>query len=670
MATQSTPFPPRDNLPLSAEPIPDWKANILEKKRRAKEIELLLKEEEKLKLKSIPEWKRELIKKTRSSTVKAPVFKTAAPPLPTTPPPTLVEAPGLPPPSSQPDLLPLPPWIRMKLSQVANQIKSDQKPQEREEETRSEEESQPIQPNLPRMVQNIVHKFSHKPPTPPSSSLPLLYLPETPADTNLIDDPALDRLPDWKRSIIVRRKRGQVLKRLSLTKDDLFMDLPSQDTAQSKSTPDSVDIQLQNMSTRVENAAVEVEIRRREPTSPPPTGKRISIESPRSLFITQEPQKKVRDLLDKFAPPLPHPISATAPPSLPTSMKIAKRDFDPIPVPPHLLVKPPPPPIKKEPTLPHVPHVPLPLSPERVLTVEEYTRHHALLVQAVARQQNSPLLDRSEHLFSFIVPENTAMKRPRSRSLDSPVSSVDHVKLVTEIPQPVFPGLLAPAQEDASAEVSDSGLEEVTLSYIDEVTDDSVVPIHRPNSQEQVISVPWKDALDKIKLRRQEKSDGVETFEKEIVIISSHEGLSLKSSLKGAGARSKRRRVYFSEKKPSVFQYPKMEHEDRISGYGMYSYADNQEDLSHRLHPSIFSARQPYQSDKLQNYTPAILDYFDSLVSPPSQNMWVQGEDTETTGPTRDEVDEVVETLTAVPMDAEEELDMSNLSDRAAAMIW
>ncbi|KAI6655940.1 hypothetical protein LOD99_1674 [Oopsacas minuta] len=662
MAALSPTSHPQDKHITPTEAVlPNWKLDILEKKRRAKEAELLMKEEENLKKKFIPEWKRELIKRTRSTQV--PVFKMATPllPIPSSPP----SVPPIDPsPKQQQDYPPLPPWIREKLSKVANELKSEQ-----QSTLTSDTDSQ----NLPHVVQEIVNKFSSIPPPLPSpSAVTSQQIPEVNYDHNLMDDSSLANLPDWKRNIIVRRRRGQVLKRLSLTKDDLDM-ISSRNKSPAKSTPDKVDIQLQNMSDKRELDERKLEMKKTQENVKVDTTidkSNTNIKSagiPRTFFVTQEPQMKVKELLDKFAPIPNMTPSVMLFPSVPKSMRIAKR---------------PPPPPPTTPTKQIVTSSPasnkteapdkLPLSPEVILTVEEYNRHHALLVQALASQISPSMVNGNEDMFNFIIPENTPSKRARTLSPDTPISSVDPYTKVTDISQPLY---LPPKYEYPPHDVPeismnnekhiDISLEEVTLSYIDEVNDESVVPIHRPISPDQVPLVPWRDTLEKIKSKRKERvpSDIYEN----VIIVSTHEVPILKSSLKTPGVRSQRGRIHFSDTIPSVYQYPKLEVEE---GFGnINSFSANQEELSHRLHPSISSARQA-QSDKLQNYTPAILDYFDSLVSTPAQPVWMQGEQDEDQSPSRDESDEVIDSFTAVPVDFEDELDMSNLSDRAAAMIW
>ena len=672
MATLS-PIPPVQDSQASRPEagVPDWKMGILEKKRRMKEVELLLKEEEVLKLKHTPVWKRDLIKRTRSSQ-KVPVFKMAAPPPPPSPPPR-----ASPSSAQQQEYPPLPPWIREKLSQVANQPKQEQKPE------------QNTPPNTPEhsmfhVVQDIVHKFSSIPPPLPSpsdlSAQNFSQLTDSGSEHNLIDDPILATLPDWKRNIIVRRRRGQVLKRLSLTRDDLDM-ISTLQRNTSKSTPDSVDIQLQNISAKRDakilfataedlmhssiNRVPDISQTQLEK----PADIRVLTDIPKKLFVTQEPQLKVKDLRDKFAP-IPQLVPSVAlSPSMPKSIKIAKREF----------TRPPPPiPQRKQAITPPVPArsdtpapAPPPLSPEQILTVEEYRKHHALLVKAIASQITPSMVNGNEGMFNFIIPEALPSKRPRTLSPDTPISSVDSYKQVTEISLPLYSPPVpkrdhSPSEPDS--QTAELPLEEVTLSYIDEVSDDTVVPIHRPKS-EQESSVPWKDTLDMIKTKRKER-ETADIYEN-IIVLSSEDVPVRKSSIKSAGSRSKGGRVYFSEKNPSVYQYPKMEILEEDFGLSnMNSFISNQEDLSHRIHPSIYSPRGPHQSDKLQNYTPAILDYFDSIATSPAQSSWLQGEGTEEQSPSREESDDIIDSFTAVPVDYEDELDMSNLSDRAAAMIW
>ena len=651
--------------------MPDWKMGILEKKRRVKEVELLLKEEEVLKLKQTPEWKRDLIKRTRSSQ-KVPIFKMFAPPLPPSPPPRS------PPPAPQQEYPPLPPWIREKLSQVANQSKQEHKPQQIITSAPDTTEH-----SIPLVVQDIVHKFSNIPPPLPSpsqvSAQNFAQLTDSGSEHNLIDDPSLASLPDWKRSIIVRRRRGQVLKRLSLTKDDLDM-ISTLQKNPAKSTPDSVDIQLQSISVKRElkdaRTALDIAEKAVQPSvnSLPvssqaqlvtPADKRVQTSAQKRLFVTQEPQMKVKELRDKFAPFPQSTHSLILSPSLPKSMKIAKREFarppPPVPQVPRAIA-----PIRASPDI----QIPLPLSPEQILTVEEYNRHHALLVKAIASQISPSMVNGNEGMFNFIIPEALPSKRARTLSPDTPISSVDY-KRVTDISMPLYTPPVPTRDYSPSASDSQTAelpLEEVTVSYIDEVSDEAIVPIHRPKS-EQETSVPWRDTLEKIKTKRKER-ETAEIYEN-IVVISSHEAPVLKSSIKAPGERSKRGRVYFSESNPSVYQYPKMEiAEDEFGISNMKSFIANQEDLSHRIHPSIFASRQTHQSDKLQNYTPAILDYFDSIASGPAQPAWLQGEEPEEQSPSRDESEDIIDSFTAVPVDFEEELDMSNLSDRAAAMIW
>lgn len=668
MTTQSPNSPQRESQTTPPEAgVPDWKIGILEKKRRAKEAELLLIQEEDLKQKHIPEWKRELIKRTRGSQV--PVFK-PAPPLPPSPPP--IPDPSLP---LQQEHPPLPLWIREKLSKVANQPK-----QEQTDTMDTHSPVSPTPPSLPHVVQNIVHKFSTGIPPPlfpPTvTSQHPHQLPEDNHEPNLMDDSSLATLPDWKRSIIVRRKRGQVLKRLSLTKDDFDMIASLRQNA-AKSTPDKVDIQLQNMSdTRdKEEREARLQLARQEEArtvSKTDTSNVVTAKG-RSFFVTQEPQRKVRELLDKFAPIPSTPPSVMLSPSIPKSMKIGKR-----PPPPPPTAPPPPPivppaqqrvtssPVHKKPDVP----AKLPLSPELILTVEEYNKHHALLVQTIANQTSPSMTNGVKGMFNFIIPESSPVKRPRTLSPDTPISSVDPYKQITEISQPLF--IPPPYKYERAAldipDISqnkpiDTSLEEVTLSYIDEISDDVIVPIHRPLSPDQIPPVPWKDTLEKIKSKRKERV--ISDIYENIIIVSSHEPPVLKSALKTPGARSQRGRIHFSDKNPSVFQYPKVEIEDAFN-----PFLANQEELSHRLHPSMYTSRQVQPSDKLQNYTPAILDYFDSLVSASSKPRWMHGEGDEDQSPSREDSEEMVASFTAVPMDFEEELDMSNLSDRAAAMIW
>ena len=673
MATLSPVLPVQDKQAAPPETgIPDWKMGILEKKRRVKEVELLLKEEEVLKLKHTPGWKRELIKRKRSSQ-KVPVFKMVAPPLPPSPPPR-----SDPPGTQQQDYPPLPPWIREKLSQVANQPKQEQKPQQSRAPTPDTPEH-----SLPSVVQDIVHKFSTIPPPLPSpsdSSQNFSQLTESDSELNLIDDPSLASLPDWKRSIIVRRRRGQVLKRLSLTKDDLDMISTLQRNA-AKSTPDSVDIQLQNISAKRDLKDKQTALFMSDRAVPPSvdslpdsfqthtvTPASIIVLTQKRLFVTQEPQMKVKELRDKFAPiPLSAP-SVMLSPSIPKSMKIAKREFRPPPPVPQAqrAVTSPQTRVKTE-----IPATP-PLSPEQILTVKEYNRHHALLIKAIASQISPSMVNGNEGMFNFIIPETHPSKRARILSPETPISSVDSYKQVTDISMPLYAPPIPEhdnsfTPEDSKArETAELPLEEVTLSYIDEVSDEAIVPIHRPKSEQDAL-VPWKDTLEKMKSKRKER-ETAEVYEN-IVVVSSHEVPVLKSSIRAPGVHSQRGRVFFSEQKPSVYQYPKMEiSDDDIVFANMNSFIANQEELSHRIHPSIFSSRQTHPSDKLQNYTPAILDYFDSIVSGPTQPVW--GDDTDEQSPSRDESEDIIDSVTAVPVDFEEELDMSNLSDRAAAMIW
>ena len=506
-------------------------------------------------------------------------------------------------------------------------------------------------------------------------------LPEDSHDTNLMDDSSLAGFPDWKRSIIVRRKRGQVLKRLSLTKDDFDMISSLRQNA-AKSTPDRVDIQLQNMSdkrdlkereTRLQLAKQEEDsgmVFYQTDTSNIPT---VTAGKGRSFFVTQEPQMKVRELLDKFAPIPSTPPSVILSPSIPKSMKISKRP-------------PPPPPTAPSPIAPpaqqHVTSLPvhkkvdvptkLPLSPELILTVEEYNKHHALLVKTIANQMSPSMSNGIEGMSNFIIPESSPVKRPRTLSLETPISSVDPYKQITEISQPLFipppskyeqVALDIPVISPNVEKPIDTSLEEVTMSYIDEISDDAIVPIHRPIPPDQIPPVPWRDTLEKIKSKRKERV--ISDIYENIIIVSSHEAPVLKSALKPPGARSQRGRIHFSDKNPSIYQYPKVEIEDAFN-----PFLANQEELSHRLHPSIYSPRQGQPSDKLQNYTPAILDYFDSLVTTSAQPRWMYGEGDDEQSPSRDDSEEMVASFTAVPVDFEEELDMSNLSDRAAAMIW
>ena len=676
MATQSQNSPQTDSQTTPPnDGVPDWKIGILEKKRRAKEAELLLIQEKNLKQEHIPGWKRELIKRTRGSQV--PVFK-PAPPLPPSPPP--VTDPSLP----LQEHPPLPLWIREKLSKVANQP--------RPEQTDTMDTYSPTPPSLPHVVQNIVYKFSSSTPPLPHFFPPAVtshnshQLPEDSHELNLMDDSSLAGLPDWKRSIIVRRKRGQVLKRLSLTKDDFDLISSLRQTA-TKSTPDEVDIQLQNMSDKrdLEEREAKLQLARQEEeevgnvssqtdTSNLPI---VAAGKGRSFFVTQEPQMKVRELLDKFAPIPSTPLSVILSPSFPKSMRISKR-----PPPPPPTAPPPLPPPRDPPAQQRVTSSPahkkadvptkLPLSPELILTVEEYNKHHALLVQTIADQMTPSMSNGIEGMLNFIIPESSPVKRPRILSPETPISSVDPYKQITEISQPLF--IPPPSKYEQSAldipDISpnvekpiDTSLEEVTLSYIDEISDDVIVPIHRPLSPDQIPPVPWRDTLEKIKSKRQEKI--ISEIYENIIIVSSHEAPTLKSVLKSPGARSQRGRIHFSDKNPSIYQYPKVEIEDTFN-----PFLANQEELSHRLHPSIFSSRQVQPSNKLQNYTPAILDYFDSLVTASAQPRWMHGEGDEEQSPSRDDSDEMVASFTAVPMDFEEELDMSNLSDRAAAMIW